>query len=169
MRPFHLVQFELVCTLSDKDRCDHCTEMITEFRNVAFTYAAFSNVKVWPLLCSLPATVLLSTLSLVDGKVAKVNVDNEEALVKQFGVKRLPTILLFKAGSSRSDTIEYPLEAERTANDMVDFMNHYIGFEVESKKVVSNLEVVQKQTLISQGTLECNRLRYCSTRGQRHI
>eukprot|EP01128_Nolandella_sp_AFSM9_P010691 TRINITY_DN7437_c0_g1_i1.p1 TRINITY_DN7437_c0_g1~~TRINITY_DN7437_c0_g1_i1.p1 ORF type:complete len:409 (+),score=130.55 TRINITY_DN7437_c0_g1_i1:90-1229(+) len=107
--------------------CQHCTELSTVYQNVANTYSAYTNVQI-----------------------VKVNVDNEPELVKAFNVKLLPTILLFQAGQSRSDSIEYPGDAERTTEDIVDFVNHYIGFEVEAEKehdFVSKFDIARYEAL----------------------
>jgi len=67
----------------------------------------------WCGPCKLQSPILEKVAEAVEGKavVAKVNVDENAPLAAQFGVRSIPTLLLFKDGEKVQDFIGVQQEA----------------------------------------------------------
>jgi thioredoxin 1 len=61
----------------------------------------------WCGPCRAIAPILEEVAKELDGKlkIAKVNVDENQALAGQFGVRSIPTLLVFKAGNVQSQMV----------------------------------------------------------------
>ena len=57
---------------------------------------------VWCAPCSMVATILTSIAAENEGKlkVVKINIDENEALVRAYGITGIPTLMLFKEGKA---------------------------------------------------------------------
>src|SRR5947207_15847507 len=47
----------------------------------------------------------------VDGKITKVNVDEEPALAERYRVRRIPYVAMFRAGTLAEQVVSYPPKA----------------------------------------------------------
>ncbi len=68
----------------------------------------------WCGPCKMQAPILDKVAEAVEGKavIAKVNVDEAPSLAAQFGVRSIPTLILFKDGDKVQDFIGVKQEAE---------------------------------------------------------
>jgi len=68
----------------------------------------------WCGPCKLQTPILEKVAEAVEGKaaIAKVNVDEHASLAAQFGVRSIPTLLLFKDGEKVQDFIGVQQEAD---------------------------------------------------------
>ncbi|MFA7368351.1 MAG: thioredoxin [Kiritimatiellales bacterium] len=67
----------------------------------------------WCGPCKMQAPILDKVATKVGGKavIAKVNVDESPALAAKFGVRSIPTLILFKNGQKVNDFIDVQQEA----------------------------------------------------------
>ena len=68
----------------------------------------------WCGPCKMQTPILEKVAEAVEGKavIAKVNVDEAPSLAAQFGVRSIPTLILFKDGQKVKDFIGVKQEAE---------------------------------------------------------